>query len=91
MPSNFRSCRTAAGATWTQHWPRPVRLLYALLAYNDVFGRAAALSPSLWVAPAALMNLTARTKLASGTVLYTEQVPTISQEPDYDAALASLN
>lgn len=28
---------------------------------------------------------------ASGTVLYTEQVPTISQEPDYDAALASLN
>lgn len=44
--------------------------LYALLAYNDVFGRAAALSPSLWVAPAALMNLTARTKLASGTVLY---------------------
>ena len=44
--------------------------LYALLAYNDVFSRAAALSPSLWVAPAALMNLTARTKLASGTVLY---------------------
>ena len=44
--------------------------LYALLDYNDVFGRAAALSPSLWVAPAALMNLTARTKLASGTVLY---------------------
>ena len=36
--------------------------LYALLAYNDVFSRAAALSPSLWVAPAALMNLTARTK-----------------------------
>ena len=44
--------------------------LYALLAYNDIFGRAAALSPSLWVAPAALMNLTARTKLAPGTVLY---------------------
>jgi thiol peroxidase len=27
---------------------------------------------------------------ASGTVLYTEQVPVISQEPDYDAALAAL-
>lgn len=27
---------------------------------------------------------------ASGTVVYTEQVPTISQEPDYDAALAAL-
>nr|WP_300151115.1 thiol peroxidase [Propionicimonas sp.] len=28
---------------------------------------------------------------ADGTVLYTEQVPEISQEPDYDAALAALN
>jgi thiol peroxidase len=27
---------------------------------------------------------------AEGTVLYTEQVPVISQEPDYDAALAAL-
>jgi len=27
---------------------------------------------------------------ASGTILYTEQVPSISQEPDYDAALAAL-
>ena len=44
--------------------------LYALLQYNDVFGRAAALSPSIWVAPEALMQLTARTKLAPGAVLY---------------------
>jgi thiol peroxidase len=27
---------------------------------------------------------------ASGTILYTEQVPSIGQEPDYDAALAAL-
>ena len=27
---------------------------------------------------------------ADGTVVYTEQVPNISQEPDYDAALAAL-
>ena len=27
---------------------------------------------------------------ASGTILYTEQVPSISQEPDYDSALAAL-
>jgi thiol peroxidase len=27
---------------------------------------------------------------ADGTILYTEQVPNISQEPDYDAALAAL-
>lgn len=43
--------------------------LYALLAYNDVFGRRGHSRPPQ-VAPAALMNLTARTKLASGTVLY---------------------
>jgi thiol peroxidase len=27
---------------------------------------------------------------AAGTILYTEQVPSIGQEPDYDAALAAL-
>ena len=27
---------------------------------------------------------------ASGTIVYTEQVPSIGQEPDYDAALAAL-
>ena len=27
---------------------------------------------------------------ASGTVVYTEQVPEIGQEPDYDAALGAL-
>ena len=44
--------------------------LYALLAYNDVFGRAAALSPSIWVAPEKLMGLAARAKLGPDTVLY---------------------
>ena len=38
--------------------------LYALLQYSDVFGRAAALSPSLWVAPEALTALVGRCKLA---------------------------
>ena len=41
--------------------------LYALLQYSDVFGRAAALSPSLWVAPEALTALVGRCKLAPGT------------------------
>ena len=27
---------------------------------------------------------------AAGTIVHTEQVPVISQEPDYDAALAAL-
>lgn len=44
--------------------------LYAVLHHNDVYGRGAALSPSLWVAPEKLLTLTARAKLAGGTVLY---------------------
>lgn len=44
--------------------------LYALLEYNDVFSRAAALSPSLWVAPAKLETLIRNVKLRPDTVLY---------------------
>lgn len=44
--------------------------LYALLNYNQVFSRAAALSPSLWVAPEKLTALVGRAKLSPGTVLY---------------------
>ena len=44
--------------------------LYALLQYNDTFSRAAALSPSIWVAPDKLAGLVSRAKLEPGTVLY---------------------
>lgn len=44
--------------------------LYAVLNHNDVFGRGAALSPSIWVAPEKLLGLVGRAKLESGTVLY---------------------
>ena len=44
--------------------------LYALFRYNDVFSRAAALSPSIWVAPDRLKALVARAKLWPDTVLY---------------------
>ena len=44
--------------------------LYALLQYNDVFSRAAALSPSIWVSPEKLDGLVGRAKLEPGTVLY---------------------
>ena len=44
--------------------------LYALLNHNDVFGRAAALSPSIWVSPEKLSGLLGRAKLETGTVLY---------------------
>ena len=44
--------------------------LYALLQYNGTFSRAAALSPSIWVAPDKLADLVGRAKLEPGTVLY---------------------
>mgnify|MGYP000664281829 FL=1 len=44
--------------------------LYALLQYNEVFSRAAALSPSIWVSPEKLSGLVGRAKLEPGTVLY---------------------
>ena len=44
--------------------------LYALLQYNEVFSRAAALSPSIWVSPEKLSGLVGRANLAPGTVLY---------------------
>ena len=44
--------------------------LYALLAHNTCFSRAAALSPSLWVSPQRLLGLIARAKLLPGTTLY---------------------
>ncbi|MDD5931747.1 MAG: alpha/beta hydrolase-fold protein [Oscillospiraceae bacterium] len=44
--------------------------LYALTAYNHVFSRGAALSPSLWVAPRKLEGLIRRSAIAPGTVLY---------------------
>ncbi len=37
--------------------------LYALLQYNDTYSRAAALSPSIWVAPDKLSGLVGRAKL----------------------------
>lgn len=44
--------------------------LYALLEYNTIFSRAAALSPSLWVAPGKVEGLIRSSCLAPGTTLY---------------------
>ena len=44
--------------------------LYALLEYNQVFSRAAALSPSLWVAPDRLARLVRGADVTPDTVLY---------------------
>ena len=44
--------------------------LYAVLEYNNVFSRAAALSPSLWTAPKKINELIKNSSPAKGTILY---------------------
>lgn len=44
--------------------------LYAISAYNDVFSRAASLSPSLWVNPAKVRAMIRRGKFAPDTCIY---------------------
>ena len=44
--------------------------LYALLAYNHVFSRAAALSPSLWVSPSRVESLIRSSQVDPDTALY---------------------
>lgn len=44
--------------------------LYALLAYNEVFSRAAALSPSVWVCASRMNRLIRESSIAPDTVLY---------------------
>lgn len=44
--------------------------LYALMAYNQYFSRAAALSPSLWTSPKKIANLIKWAKPDPNTVLY---------------------
>lgn len=44
--------------------------LYAVLAYNDVFSRAACLSPSVWTAPARIRELIKNAQIAPDTIVY---------------------
>ncbi len=44
--------------------------LYAVLAYNDVFSRAACLSPSVWTNPGRLKNLVRTADISADTVIY---------------------
>ena len=44
--------------------------LYAILQYNDVFSRAACLSPSLWVARWRVNDLVQRARISPDTVIY---------------------
>lgn len=44
--------------------------LYAALEYNDVFQRAACLSPSLWVAPSKIIQMISMTQIKNDTCIY---------------------
>lgn len=44
--------------------------LYGVSAYNQVFRRAACLSPSLWVAPAQLLAMVARSRYTPDTAIF---------------------
>ena len=44
--------------------------LYAVVAYNNVFQRAACLSPSLWLAPGQVLEMVARARIKNDTCLY---------------------
>ncbi|MDO4179188.1 MAG: alpha/beta hydrolase-fold protein [Phascolarctobacterium sp.] len=67
--------------------------LYGLLNYNEIFSRAAALSPSIWVAPEQLMELSSEAPLDENTVLYmdygTQEEGTESNMFDLFAAMGA--
>ena len=44
--------------------------LYAATAFNDVFGRAACLSPSLWLAPAKARRFIRQAEISPDTLIY---------------------
>ena len=44
--------------------------LYALIEYNHVFSRAAALSPSLWASPVEVHNMISTAQFTPDSVLY---------------------
>lgn len=46
--------------------------LYGVMAFNHVFSRAGALSPSVWVAPGKLSKLAREAELGGETVIYTD-------------------
>ena len=60
--------------------------LYAILAYNDYFSGAAALSPSLWTNPARIEQLIKESRLHSNTCIYMDYG---SREMDFHKGIAT--
>ena len=70
IDKHYRTIPTR-GATWIAGSSMGgLMSLYALMEYNHVFSRAAALSPSLWTAPKQVSQMIAGAKIRKNTVLY---------------------
>lgn len=64
--------------------------LYAAAAYNDVFQRAACLSPSLWVAPGKVLELIAKARIGRDSCIYMDYgEKELDNHPGTAAALIS--
>ena len=64
--------------------------LYAAAAYNDVFQRAACLSPSLWVAPGKMLELIAKARIGRDSCIYMDYgEKELDNHPGTAAALIS--
>lgn len=61
----FRECTAIGGASMGG-----LMSLYAVLAHNDVFSRAACLSPSVWTCPRPMRRLIAKADVEDDTVIY---------------------
>ena len=61
--------------------------LYAVLEYNQVYSRAAALSPSLWTAPVRIKNLIKDARLDPDTVIYMDYG---SRELSFHSGMAKI-
>lgn len=61
--------------------------LYAVLKYNRIFSRAAALSPSLWTNITKLEALFQKTRIKKDTVIYLDYG---SEEIDYHSGMSKI-
>ena len=70
IDSHFRTRRTREHTFIAGSSMGGLMSIYALLEYNCVFSKAAALSPSLWVSPKQVEQMVRRAKPTKDTVLY---------------------
>ena len=69
--------------------------LYAVLKHNDVFSRAACLSPSLWTQPKKILSLIRTAEVAPDTIVYmdygeNEMKHRADMKPVYISAVTEL-